>query len=66
MDLNKKEVFRKKEAAKYLGVATRTIERMMADGALRFSRVGGVVLIRRNWCDETIDSHEVATIRGCQ
>jgi len=48
--------FRPKEAAKYAGISERLLRYWLKQG-LRYSRVGGVTLIKSEWLDEFIESH---------
>ena len=50
--------FRVKQAAQYCGISERTLSEWLRMG-LRRAKVGGCVLIKREWLDEFIEKSEV-------
>jgi excisionase family DNA binding protein len=48
------DVWTREEAAKYLGVSARTLNRWKRDGLIQFVRIGNVTRYRKEWLDEFI------------
>lgn len=51
-----KELYSKKEAAEYLGASVRTVERMIASGAISKIKLRGLVRIRRSELVNLVES----------
>ena len=52
------EWFKIKQASKYCGLSERTLRRLLKEG-LPYSRVGGTILLKREWIDEYFKSFKV-------
>jgi excisionase family DNA binding protein len=48
-------------AAKYVSTSKRTLEVWLKERGLRYSRVGGKRLIKREWLNEFLESYEVTS-----
>ena len=51
------------EAAAYCSTSKRTIEMWLKEEGLRYSRVRGKRLIKREWLDEFLQKHEIGTAK---
>ena len=55
----KQEWFSKKDAGLYAGKASpRTVHSWIHERGLRFAKVGGTVLIKKEWLDAFLENHE--------
>lgn len=52
------EWFKIKQASKYCGLSERTLRRLLKEG-LPHSRVGGAILLKREWVDKYFESFKV-------
>lgn len=50
---------RAKAAAKYCGVGERTVRSWLRNDGLKYSKIRGTVLIKVDWLDEFLSSHQV-------
>lgn len=59
---NPRPVFNTREASRYLGLSTTTLERMRSDYSIPFVRLGGRVAYRRKDLDQFINDRVVSSV----
>lgn len=51
------DVFNRAQAADYLQVCEATVTRLVREGGLRHVRLGNRLRIRREWCDQWLETN---------
>jgi excisionase family DNA binding protein len=51
-------------AAEYMNSSRRRIHYLMKNNGLRFVKLGGMVLIKREWIDDFLESQEAPLVRS--